>query len=1396
MFSDIISKIRKKKEEVTQKFKPVTQAVQQVRNDFQFNPRPGGFVGFTGPTAQFIKSPIMRKVGQDTVKPFKKAIDWQINASKNDYSPSGIAGRMVAGATNEAFIKPAINSARNFRDFMDPKKTPVALSKQGMTSYFKGLGNASIPMINAIAGPGTSAKYLAGSAGLSAGTNVFFGDKSKPLQTRLEQGVSQGLAHAPTLRFIGLGTNPAINNTVGFLGKTPIAKKVLGKIAPTDKGKAITRFLSDRTATGALNIPEGMLMQKAIAPDSKYSKEDAGLDFLMGALGGRQVMGKGMAKGANKTIDPRTLEELDGLRDYLNRAIKSKDGKAVDAVLKDIDRIAERYLDKKEIDLIVSKSHDKSTTVYARNLMDAIANKVGEYNSRYGGYQLGFTKSMKDGDVPSQQPNQKLVNVQNPDGTLRQVPEAQVKPRDVVVETLDIQPPKKKVKAPVLNQSAQIPTDYSDPDVLNSVLYRSHFGVEPPIKPPTPPQQPDALGKERKLITSAKEAQSLPQEVKQQLQGTYEPIGNPQTAKEAIDYITTKGESFVTNQIARGDYNVTDARVVHTAGQILIKKYSKEGRVDDAVRLTEDLARRATEQGQGTQVFAMLDKLSPEGMLVYAKRQMEQAEGKKTFIDKVFKKEPLKVDEELATLIQKNMSLAQQLPDGDPQKKQLIREVLEAINKKIPATAGELIEAFRYQNMLSSPRTQLRNTHGNVFNAFITRPATIFTEAMGDLIVATLKGKERTRYLSEVPAYIKGSLSGIQNASAMAMKAWNGDLGITNPDMDIRELRMKALPKGLTVVSRFMEAQDQFLRALVSGGELARLRKLGIEGEDAVNRANATAMELLLRKPLDTTWNASKQGVLNASLDQLAKGVNALGKEFFPIRLFVPFVSTTTNLAKMSVDYSPAGFVNLIGKGDKAEGVAKAMMGSTAMLYGATLAMQGQTTWRAPADKKEKELFYAEGKKPFSVRIGDAWVPMIYFGPFALSLAIPAAYKFANEDDPKALTTSDVDKAIQTALGGYEFFSQQTFLQGIGNFANAFSGDVDYTTQGALAFTASQAIPLSGMMRYISSVVDPTMRKKTSSSFLDAIWNELQTTIPGMSHNLPAHVDPMGNPAQRNITDYIAPYGIGSQDDTYTPLRETRSAELKQNAVLNKEKRDFENMLEQQKSGGSNVVTGDIGMYGRYYKFDEYLGENTRTGLEKHTFEKDKVNMARKIFGNEEIPDEIKNQAYEKMGIKREDVEYDHFAHADSIAKAGFIIESMQGKGYNDVLQYLYDGRRESISGYQVANNKTLDLLVDEGVISEADAKALKKVKLTSVNGNNIKVSSGKSGKAKAVKKIPIAKGFKPNVTKIDVASAVRPVKIQMGSSKRRSVPSARNIQKRIKLLQKISKPVTINKGR
>lgn len=670
-------------------------------------------------------------------------------------------------------------------------------------------------------------------------------------------------------------------------------------------------------------------------------------------------------------------------------------------------------------------------------------------------------------------------------------------------------------------------------DVIDGVRKNIPGGVEPPnaqslVDVVTPGNR------QRGLLRTTQASEQLDDVTKKAIgevdPQTYPTMNIQKTLDAARDRVKTDFGGVKEGLFKKLDANTWDDEVSSNA-IALLEDANSRGDAALAREIMEKAAPQGTRSGQANVLWrTFVNSNTPEGMVKFAKKVIDDANRNMGFLTKKLSRggKPYSLSDEAATTIKQQMERMNKLADG-PEKDEIMKGIMRTINDQVPPGASEFVDAYRYQNMLSGPRTQARNIVGNAFQAGVVTPITKLYQGGGDFIKAGLFGKERQNYVKDVPDYYKGMLNSLPDAIEEFKRGWAGD--IQQPDLKkIGAYANEKVPKALTIVGRAMEAQDRFFQALVRNGEFAVQKAKGVADDVALEEADKLGKYAVFRQATDAK-NATGQGALLSKIDAITDSMTELGRKHKAFRWFVPFIQTPANISKQMVEYSPAGFATLYKSSGKKRGeqIARASLGSTMTAIGAMLAYSGDTTWAPPENRDEREAFYSSGKKPYSIRIGDTWVPMIYFGPLGYSLGIPAAIKDAN--DRGEVDDTILDKGADIIAGQAQFFTQQTYLQGVQNFVNAITGkgstgDLGKDLSSAIASTAGQLIPLQSFSRYVNSAIDPVIRKKKGA--VDTFAGDIPVAGGLYSKNLEANKDVFtGEDARRNASDYVAPYSMG-----------------------------------------------------------------------------------------------------------------------------------------------------------------------------------------------------------------------------------------------------------------------------
>jgi hypothetical protein len=615
--------------------------------------------------------------------------------------------------------------------------------------------------------------------------------------------------------------------------------------------------------------------------------------------------------------------------------------------------------------------------------------------------------------------------------------------------------------------------------------------------------------------------------------------------------------------------------------QEAIKEYQRIRDWDNATALVDEVARVATGYGQFTQLLSVWTKtVSPEGFIRWANKQLKNAEAKYGMADSIVGRKPddfkLTKEEQIA-IFEKYREIDQMTEELDRQDATL--ELIEMVAQKVPPSVTEMFDAFRFQNMLSGPTTQLRNTGWNVEATFMARPFDIATRAAIDWVQSGLTGKEREAYIRDVPVYLKAVINAVPNGARAywdTMRMVKGtsfekpEIGI-EASTELQRARAKQLPGALTVVPRHMEGTDKFLQTMICAGEMARLMKNGVPEPEAYFQGVELAKEYLLRN--DFELNDPRLSMFSQALNSIGVGMEHFRK--LPVvgkasSWYVPFIRTPIRVGIQMIEHSPVGAIR--GQWTQ-EAAAKVVSGSIVTAAGALMAASGDTTWAPPTNEQEKRLFYATKRVPYSYRFPgtDKWIPVWYFGPYALAMAIPAAAKYYFDQNQKALTQEHYEKLFEMSYGLAKFVGSQSSTQSIGAFFAFTAGDIDYSFYSQTAFTVQQVIPGSSFIRYVNTWIDPIFRHPKGFT------ERIEANLPVLSKNIEAHTDPLGEPSRREKINYFLPYTVGMADDTYEKdyrlLRERLGDEAVMKKDFDKMKSDFEKQIKFSKPKKKTKVT-------------------------------------------------------------------------------------------------------------------------------------------------------------------------------------------------------------------------------
>lgn len=546
-------------------------------------------------------------------------------------------------------------------------------------------------------------------------------------------------------------------------------------------------------------------------------------------------------------------------------------------------------------------------------------------------------------------------------------------------------------------------------------------------------------------------------------------------------------------------------------GQDLVRRLQAKGDYDTAVNIVEKLTKEGTNAGQAIQALSMWKRLTPEGMLRYAQKQVDKVNDN---IPKGAEKVKLTADE--AKKITDLMKEANKLPEGR-QQDILLGQVNKVIGNKIPSSTMDKLDSFRYINMLFNPKTLIKNAGGNVINTTMGNVRDIIATPIDKL--AARKTGQRTVGLPNLLEQGKGLKKGAKETLE------DYKLGIDTSRGAVKE---GAKGKAFNNVPILGKVEDMLSAGL----------KLGDEPfyQAAYNNYLSNAMKL--NKVVEPTQqmleDANKAG-LEATFQQrtglgdfINKGKNNDNKLISSaVKTVLPFSQTPSAILDTAANYTPLGIgrgaLNL-KKGMQREGVnqlASGILGTGLIGAGYGLAKEGVLTGDLADDYDTSATQRQAGMQPYALKSGNTYRNIDFAQPAASPLMMGADIANGENSLGGILAT------------GINSIAGNSYLSGLQDIANTLA----YKDWGGLPASiiknyASQLLPFGSFSNAINKTIDPTVKDTTAESDLGKEMNKAISKIPILSSNLPQATDTTGEPkvysekglGGRALSNFITPW--------------------------------------------------------------------------------------------------------------------------------------------------------------------------------------------------------------------------------------------------------------------------------
>jgi hypothetical protein len=627
-----------------------------------------------------------------------------------------------------------------------------------------------------------------------------------------------------------------------------------------------------------------------------------------------------------------------------------------------------------------------------------------------------------------------------------------------------------------------------------------------------------AKPKERQFLQSVTDIEpNVPLKVGSQ----YIPRGTDELAIKAKNLI--KDDLVTAERIARTG---TDDVSVATASE-LIKKYSDEAsktsdnviknvlyeKASDIAHIT---ATNLTEQGRSIQAASIMGRLTPEGILKFAAKEINkynEAIEKSKGLFGLKTKIPNLTPEQIEDLL-KQFNAIQLMGDGT-EKAMAFKKLNDAIAGLVPSSLYQKAISVWKAGLLTGLKTSGVNTMSNLWHG-TSEIVKDIPAVVVDSVAKLFTGK-RTLGLT-TKGTIKGTKEGFNKGWRFLKTGYDERNVLTKLDYTKVNFGKGKIAKAIQgyeeSIFKLMGAEDQPFyygakaRSLQSQA-IAQAKNAKLKGKEAkefIDKLVSNPTDDMLKYAITDAETAVFQN--KTVLGEAAKKIQKIGGGAGEI--IVPFGRTPAAVATQLINYSPVGIVKTIienigkGKFDQrlfSQGIGRGITGTAVMAIGSALAAKGLINTSYPTGEREQKLWELEGRTANSIKIGGKWRNVNIFGPAGMVLVAGAYYQQTLKE-----TGSMTSAVLASASGGVKSLKEQTFLQGVSSLLDAIDNPEGYA-KGFASNLVSSLVPT--IIGDVSKSIDVEQRRTPG------IVDPLLAKIPGVRQSLEPKINVLGKEVKR-----------------------------------------------------------------------------------------------------------------------------------------------------------------------------------------------------------------------------------------------------------------------------------------
>jgi hypothetical protein len=457
----------------------------------------------------------------------------------------------------------------------------------------------------------------------------------------------------------------------------------------------------------------------------------------------------------------------------------------------------------------------------------------------------------------------------------------------------------------------------------------------------------------------------------------------------------------------------------------------------------------------------------------------------------------------------------------------------------VDPTIRDRIFSFRYNMMLSGPKTHVYNILGNSSNLLVDLAEHGVASVLG---VRRRWSNDLDRVTGrEMAARITGAIEGARTGLSSMRQAFKE--GRPMDDASRAETHRGRVGSWELPV-KSLAAEDEFFRSVAYAsnlhGEAVRTAiREGLTGE-SLKRRIAALIQKPTKEMVASTENYAKRmrfqddpSFLGRAIENIRTHkkedalITGLGRD--GIALVLPFVRTPDSLIRTAARRSPLGLFSTTNRDDFRAGgarrdtaIARVAMGTGVTAYIAMNVLDGVITGEGPRDYKQRQALELTGWQPNSIKVGDEYYSYEGLEPLSHLLSGTATLMERHNEDSGA---SYLTKAANMVADTAETLTNSSWAEGLSDLFAALNAPESQRQAAINTFFAN--IATSFVVPAVSrqanqAFFDPVTRDtRGDDSIEDKIAGRIQSGIPGLSDNLPAQLDALGRPIGRG--DAIGP---------------------------------------------------------------------------------------------------------------------------------------------------------------------------------------------------------------------------------------------------------------------------------